>query len=75
MNSNRPNNEKSADKTEIDSLTIDKNDSSTISETFALALESKEQIDEEEMQEKTTQSPKRRSQHDKQFLVHKFWDY
>lgn len=61
MNCEEPNNGKFADKTNGDSLTIEKIDSSTMSETFTLTLKSKEQIDKEEIQEKATQFPEQRS--------------
>jgi len=64
MNCDRKsNNGNSTDKTEIDSFTKEKIDSSVMSEALPSALKRKEQIDEEEKnQEKTTQDPKRRSQ-------------
>lgn len=62
MNCDQSNKGKSIDKTDFYSFTIEKNDSSTtISETDALTLKSKEQIDGEEMQGQSTQSPEQRS--------------
>ncbi len=57
MNCDQSNKGKSFEETEIDSLTIEKNDSAILPEPFQSALENSEEI-----QGQTTQSPKQRSQ-------------